>query len=161
MGQVIQTEEITKQLSSLNRRVSDLEYLYQNLNYYVMNSILYEAYLDVSADIRTTTSSSYGNIDDFIIEIDFDKQTDKEWYFEAVLKTQTSGTAYARLYNLTDTEVVSGSEISTTDTSYDVVRSSSLTKYTGTKKLVVQTKHSAGGQTVSLSGVRHVFRRTQ
>lgn len=62
--------------------------------------------------------------------IDPDKYTGATFYFEVTLKT-SAGTAYAALYK-TDGTVVSGSEVSTTSTSYTRLRSGAITLTAGT-----------------------------
>ena len=76
-------------------------------------------------------------------------------YYEASLRA-TLGTAYSRLYNLTDGEVVADSEISTTVTSgIDRVRSSALTLVNG-KEYVAQFGRIAGDTGV-FTGSRLIF----
>ena len=48
-----------------------------------------------------------------------------DYWYEATLKTN-AGTAYARLYNVSDTIAISGSEVSTTATTFARIRSSQL-----------------------------------
>ena len=62
--------------------------------------------------------------------LDFDKLPEDltlTWYLEAYLSTQNaSATAYARLYNVTDAEAITNSEVTTTSTNIGRQRSSAL-----------------------------------
>ena len=68
-------------------------------------------------------------------------------YFEAGLYV-SGGTGYARLYNLTDSTAVSGSEVSSTNTDWEVYerkRSGAITLTTG-KEYTVQITNSTTDQ---------------
>lgn len=122
---------------------------------------LREANIHTSGGNTFTNVAPYVSIDDFLRKIDFSDWEDMEWYFEASFKAGT-GTAYVRLRNLTDGAAVSGSVITTTSTSYTQVRSSAITKPTGTKTFVVQYGHdpSGGGSDfINLTIATHIFRR--
>jgi hypothetical protein len=73
-------------------------------------------------------------------------------FFESTLKT-SAGTGYAQLKNDTDGTAITGSEITTTSTSYDRVRSSALQTAlpTATKNLDTQLKNSASNTTTASS----------
>jgi len=77
--------------------------------------------------------------------------------FEALLKTDGSWPARARLFNITDNQIVSGSEVSTSETSYDLVRSSSVT-LSGTKEYKAQVGKITGS-TISSRGARMVVQQ--
>lgn len=124
---------------------------------------LRESTIHTSGGNTFTNVAPYVDIADFLTKIDFDDWEDMEWFFEATFKAGT-GTAYVRLYNVTDGGAVSGSVVQTTSTSYVSVRSSSITKYTGIKTFVVQYGHSpsgGGSDFINLTIARHIFRRPQ
>lgn len=122
-----------------------------------------ESTIHTSGGNTFTNVAPYVSIPDFLTNINFDDWIDQEWYFEATLSSGP-GTAYVRLYNNTDGVAVPGSVITHTTSSYVSKRVGPLTKYTGTKELVVQYGHSpSGGGTdyVNLTIARHIFRRQQ
>lgn len=119
------------------------------------------------SNIHTSGGNTFTNvaphvaIPDFLRKIDFSDWDDMEWYFEASFKAGT-GTASVQLYNQTDGAAVSGSTITTTSTSYTQVRSSALTKPSGTKTFVVRYGHTpsgGGGDFINLTIATHIFRR--
>ena len=68
------------------------------------------------------------------------------FYFEAIIKTQDPAhTAKARLYNITDGIVVSGSEITTTSTTTQRLRSGALTLPSGAKEYRTEFGGDGGG----------------
>lgn len=122
---------------------------------------LRESTIHTSGGNTFANVAPYVSIDDFLTKVDFSDWTDMEWYFEASFKAGT-GTAYVRLYNATDAAAVASSEVTTTSTSYVSVRSSALTKPTGTKTFVVQYGHNpsgGGSDYINLTICRHIFRR--
>lgn len=124
---------------------------------------LRESTIHTSGGNTFANVAPYVDIADFLTKIDFDDWEDMEWFFEATFKAGT-GTASVRLYNQTDGAAVSGSVVQTTSTSYVSVRSSSITKYTGTKTFVVQYGHTpsgGGSDFINLTIARHIFRRPQ
>jgi len=76
-----------------------------------------------------------------------------KYYFEADLKTQTadSTTAYAQLYNSTDSSAIASSEVTTTSGTYVRVRSGEITPPSTAKNLDTQTKNSTASTTTSVS----------
>jgi hypothetical protein len=79
-------------------------------------------------------------------------------YFEAGLYA-SGGTGYARLYNLTDSTAVSGSEVSSTNTYYEVYdwkRSGAITLTTG-KEYTVQTTNSTASSDSTEMGLAHII----
>jgi len=122
---------------------------------------LRESNIHTSGGNTFTNVAPYVSIADFLRKIDFSDWEDMEWYFEASFKAGT-GTAYVRLYNQTDGAAVSGSVLTTTSTSYTQVRSSAITKPSGTKTFVVQYGHDpsgGGGDFINLTIATHIFRR--
>lgn len=93
-------------------------------------------------------------------EINFSDWKNYNWYFEVVGFTD-GGTAYYRLWNQTDGEVVPGSEITTTATSSaspGFVRSSLLDKYDTTKVIRVQVKRVGGSGYANVVMARMIFK---
>jgi len=122
---------------------------------------LRESTIHTSGGNTFANVAPYVDISDFLTKVDFTDWDDMEWYVEATFKAGT-GTASVRLYNNTDAAAVSGSVLQTTSTSYVSVRSSSMTKPTGTKTFVVQYGHTpsgGGSDFINLTIVRHIFRR--
>lgn len=122
---------------------------------------LRESTIHTSGGNTFANVAPYVSIDDFLTKIDFSDWTDMEWYFEATFKAGT-GTASVRLYNVTDAAAVTNSVVQTTSTSYVSVRSSAMTKPTGTKTFVVQYGHNpsgGGSDYINLTICRHIFRR--
>ncbi|KKN69023.1 hypothetical protein LCGC14_0444950 [marine sediment metagenome] len=78
-----------------------------------------------AATVAVVTMSDFGNWRKQINTSDY--PTGAEFFFEAVIATSDAGfTAYAWLYNITDGAVVAGSQIQSTDTSDERVRSAAL-----------------------------------
>ncbi len=76
--------------------------------------------------------SDYGEWTALINSADYPSGT--EFFFEATLATSSGASAaYARLFNVTDNIAVAASEVSSTDTTSERVRSNSLTIVTGDK----------------------------
>lgn len=122
---------------------------------------LRESTIHTSGGNTFTNVAPYVDIADFLTKIDFSDWDDMEWYFEATFKAGT-GTAHVCLRNVTDGGTVTNSGISTTSTSYVSVRSSAMTKLTGTKTFVVQYGHTpsgGGSDYINLTICRHIFRR--
>lgn len=123
---------------------------------------LRESTIHTSGGNTFANVAPYVSITDFLTKIDFDDWADMEWYFEATFKAG-SGTAHVRLYNTTNSEAVTASQISTTSNSYVSVRSGSIPKYaSGERSFVVQYGHNpSGGGTdyINLTIARHIFRR--
>jgi hypothetical protein len=111
-------------------------------------------------DNSWTTNNTYTDVTGSINAINFDDWPDHTWYFEMIGKTD-AGTGYYQLYNTTDDAAVTGSEISTTSTSVTRIRSSAITKLSGTKVIKIQHKVVGGdGATQYVNSVmaRCVFR---
>ena len=107
-------------------------------------SMVREVHVQTNAEQRFTDSSSYVAYDDCRVQINFTDWVDHSMYFECVMKTG-AGTGWMRLYNVTDSSELSGSEISTTSTTATQVRSSEITKLTGTKIFREEEKITDGG----------------
>lgn len=152
-GAIKTSEEGTNVLTASNSELTFLS-TYRQLR---------ESTIHTSGGNTFTNVAPYVSIPDFLTNIDFDDWVDMDWYFEATLASGP-GTGYVRLYNNTDSIAVPGSVISHTTASYVSKRVGPLTKYTGTKELVVQYGHTpSGGPTdfVNLTIARHIFRRPQ
>lgn len=89
-------------------------------------------------------AGSYTNREEIQAHIDADAYDGNvKFYFEADIVGGSAGTSYAQLYNKTGSEVVSGSEVSTTDIdNVQRVRSGAIS-LSGDKDYYVQLKHSA------------------
>lgn len=90
-----------------------------------------------------TVNSTYTNVEGSFIEITFSDFPDHEFYFEMIGKTD-AGTGYWRLYNNTDSVAITESEITSTSTSFERIRSSAITKPSGTKEFIIQHKIVGG-----------------
>jgi len=86
-----------------------------------------------------TVNSAYTDVEGSFIEVVFSDFPDHELYFEMVGKVD-AGTGYWRLYSITDDAAVTGSEITGTNTDFDRLRSSVITKPSGTKEFKIQHK---------------------
>jgi hypothetical protein len=111
----------------------------------IQKTQLVHQYLNTSATDTDSTYTSQGYLDKLLkaaIAGDVVK-----YYFETTMKT-SAGTGYAQLYNSTDSTAVSGSEVSTTGTSFSRNRSSDLNAVlTTAKDYDVQLKNSATNTT--------------
>jgi len=84
-------------------------------------------------------------------------------YFEATLKT-TGGTAYAQLYNRTNSTIVSESTISTTSTDYTRVRSPALSTNWDTlnsDEYEVRIYSSSGTETTNLANAKVIIDQSE
>lgn len=110
-------------------------------------------------DNNWTAGSTYVDVEGSLAAINFDDWADHSWYFEMIGKVD-GGTGYYRLYNITDGAEVDGSEITTTSTSFERIRSGSLTKPTGTKEFKIQHRQTGGGagDLVNSAMSRSIFR---
>lgn len=93
---------------------------------------------------RWTSNSSYTDVEGSLVEINFNDWPNHTMYLEVVGFTD-AGTGFWDLYNITDSGIVTSSEISTTSTSSVRVRSSALGKLTGTKTFKLRHKIVGGG----------------
>lgn len=115
-----------------------------NLAFDSAKSTIREVQMQTNSEQRFTDQSTYQAYNDCQIQVDFSDWVDHSMFFECVMKTG-AGTGYMKLYNLTDTADLSGSEISTTSTSTVSVRSSAITKLTGVKDFREEQKITGGG----------------
>lgn len=155
MGSTIKFQELTTQITSILRRLTSVEFSAQK-SFYSIFLQPREISVSLNLGIISEVSATYADIDGMLVDVDFDNWDDFDWYFDVVAKA-TSGETFVQIYNVDDTAIITGSEISTTNTSYNNIRSTKLTKLTGTKTLKIQIKNVGGG-TSNLSICRFVFR---
>ena len=110
-----------------------------------------ESYSTLSIEHNWTASDSYEDMKGCLFALDGDDLTNQNVYFECVMVNEAaSRTAYAQIYNITDSGVVTGSEITSTAnpvSAIERVRSSALTIPSGVKEYKLQRKMSqAGGE---------------
>lgn len=94
-----------------------------------------------------TNSTSYQYITGSFADINFEDWSNYNWYWEVIGFADGTANAVYRLYNDTDGTEVSSSEMTATahsSTNPNILRSSMLTKLTGTKRFRVQVKRSGG-----------------
>ncbi len=83
-----------------------------------------------SATVSTVVFSDYGEWSRSLNPADY--PSDTEFFFEAILATSSGASpAYARLFNVTTDEAVTDSEVTSTDTTGERVRSSAITLAAG------------------------------
>lgn len=107
-----------------------------------------------------TANSTYTDVVGSFGLINFNDWTTHNFYFEMIGKTN-AGTGYYRLYNITTGQAVEGSEISTTSTTPERIRSGIIQKPTGQFAFKVQHKIDGGdGATQFVNSImsRIVFR---
>lgn len=144
---------LVKQINEQNRLMSNSFAQFKNESYVPMNS-WFGSYKLVS---------TYTTLNGSRVFINFDDWEYHSWYWELIGFTD-AGTGSFRLYNVTDSEVVSGTEFSTTavgEANAVYNRSDILTKYKGTKEFVAQIKIDGGNGTtefVNCMMSRMVFR---
>jgi len=122
---------------------------------------LREANIAIHGGNSFTNVAPYVAIPDWLKDIDFSDWDDMEWFFECSMKAGT-GTAKVELYNNTDGSSITGSRVETTSTSYVQVRSSAITKLSGTKEFVVRYGHTpsgGGSDFINLTIADIIFRR--
>ena len=102
-----------------------------------------EYWLQLSPQWQFALNTAYVAVDGSLVQVNFDDLADKDVYFEVTAKTD-AGTGYYKLYNVTDTADIAGTELSTASTSPVILRSSALTIPTGTKELSVYYKCDGG-----------------
>lgn len=107
-------------------------------------STVREVQMQMSSTHRWTNTAPYEVLNDFKVTVDFSDWPDHSWFYEVVMKAGT-GTAYSRLYNVTDGAAVSGSVITTTQTSPTQLRSSAITKPSGVKTFRSEYGHDPSG----------------
>ncbi len=93
---------------------------------------------------RWTDQNTYQDVEGSLVAVDFNDWPNHNMYLEVVGKTD-SGTGFWDLYNITDSGIVTGSEISTVSTTSVRLRSSALPKLTGTKTFKLRHKIVGGG----------------
>lgn len=103
-----------------------------------------QIWLDMSPANKASNSASYVDVEGAESVVNFDDYAGYKMYFEVQGYTDAY-TGYFQLYNDTDSEAVSGSEINTTETTATRVRSDEIVKPQGTKTIKVQHKISTGG----------------
>lgn len=102
-----------------------------------------EYWLQCSPQWQYSNSANYEAVDGSLVQVNFDDLTDWTVYFEVTGKTDAH-TGYFKLYNITDAADIANSEVSTSSTSQVIMRSSAITKPTGTKQLAVWFKCEGG-----------------
>jgi hypothetical protein len=105
-----------------------------------------EHQIDMLDKSTMPTNTSYTDITKVLqqlVLIDTSKFVSPTLYFEAVLKAQSGYTIYAQLYDATSGSAVSGSELSTSNTTTTRLRSGSLTLTSG-HEFKVQTYVTGG-----------------
>lgn len=93
-----------------------------------------------------TTNDSYTDIEGSFGRINFNDWTSFNWYFEMIGKTD-AGTGFWRLYNITTSQAVEGSEISTTVDTATRIRSGIIQKPTGIFEFKIQHRIQGGNGT--------------
>lgn len=108
-----------------------------------------EWFSHVSVEHFWTGSGSYIDRTGAFFELNGDNFNNQLVYFEGVMAVEQSGrTAYLRIYNVTNSNVLAGSEITSTRVGVsnpERVRSSALTIPTGSKNYKLQIKQSPAG----------------
>ena len=102
--------------------------------------------------------TTYGTIDETRINLTAADYADCDVIFEVVMKTDNASyTAYAQLYNISDTVAISGSELTTVATSATILRSSALTLTSGTKQYGVQWKIANATTNINVYAARLIL----
>lgn len=133
-----------------NNLVEQIKYLQEQLNALKsLQTVNSEIIIPITAQWtgNWTTSASYVDLVPSRGSINFDAYSNYDLYFECMMFTD-AGTGYLRLYNSTDGTDFAGSELSTTavgQANAVLLRSSQLTKPTGTKTLKIQGRQTGGG----------------
>jgi hypothetical protein len=149
--------DLLKNIANIDKRLRILEAVLQTKSLFVRETWLQ---MHPQWDNSWTELNTYQDVLGSINSINFDDWPDHSWYFEMIGKTD-AGTGYFQLYNVTDGVAISGSEISTTSTTPIRLRSSSLSKPSGTKVIKIQHKVVGGdGSTEYVNSImsRSVFR---
>lgn len=146
-------DSLVRQLNEQNRLMSNSFGKFKNESYVLMNEWFGSYKL----------LNSWVSLPGSLVEINFDDWQYHTWYWENIIFTD-AGTGYTRLFNVTDNEVVTGTEFSTTAVGEDNAeynRTNPLTKYNGTKRFKTQVKIDGGNgstQYVNSMMSRMVFR---
>jgi hypothetical protein len=146
-------DSLVKQINDQNRLLTAAFQKYKGESYIPMNTWFGSYKL----------SASWTSLNGSLVEINFDDWEAYEWYWESTIFTD-AGTGYTRLYNITDDEVVDGTELSTEASGEDnaeYFRTDILTKYIGTKQFKTQLRIQDGNGTteyVNSMMSRMVFR---
>ena len=108
-----------------------------------------EIFSHLSVEHFWTGSGSYIDRTGAFFTLNGDNFVNQAVYFEAVMGVEQNGrTAYIKIYNVTDSADLAGSEITTavnSSTSPDTVRSAALTIPSGIKKYKLMIKQAAAG----------------
>lgn len=138
--------EDTKKLDETLQRISSSDILPGSITERLLKAVFTREYA-IQAHPQWTDSwtelATYQDVEGSFVEVTFSDFPDHEFYFEMVGKVD-AGTGYWRLYNITDSEAVVGSEITSTSTIFERVRSSIITKPVGTKEFKIQHYLSGG-----------------
>jgi hypothetical protein len=145
-------ESLVRQLNDQNRLISNSFAAFKNESV-ISTSEWFGAYKRVDAWVTLPYQTT----------INFDDWEYHTWYWENVIFTD-AGTGYVQLFNVTDNEVVPGTEYTTTtvgEENAEYNRTGPLEKYKGTKVFKVQLRISGGNGTseyVNCMMSRMVFR---
>lgn len=135
---------LTKQVKDIVKILDDIK---TNQNQYFVT--LAEVFSHLSVEHFFTGSGSYIDRTGAFFKVDGDKMLNQTVIFESVMAVeQASRTAYIHIYNVTDSNVLSGSELTSTTVGVsnpEVVRSSALTFPSGEKQYKLQIKQVAAG----------------
>jgi len=138
-------------IEALVRKVKDVERVLEeiktNQNQYFVT--LAEVFSHLSVEHYWTGGSSYIDRTGAFFKVDGDKMLNHSIIFESIMAVEQSGrTAYIRIYNVTDSNVLAGSELTTTQVGISnpaVVRSSPLTFPSGEKQYKLQIRQNPAG----------------
>ena len=148
---ISQAKYLLNKINDFERRLANIERHSQMRNSLYLGDTAFRV---DSGPRQWTTNATWTNINSSIFKIRGSDFQLTKVYFEVLGCVETSGrTAYFRIYNVTDSEALSGSEVSTTAVSNDgegwinaeLIRSDAITFPTDEKEYRLQFKQSVAG----------------
>ena len=107
--------------------------------------IVTEYWLPIIPQWQFSLSTSYVTVDGSLVQVNFSDLDGWDVFLEVTGKTDAQ-TGYFQLYNVTDVAAFTGSELSTASTDPVILRTSALTKPSGTKSIALQYKIPDGDE---------------